>query len=187
MRIVDLTRDRQDHLAQAADLLHKGFVGTGSAAWQTPEAARLDVEESLHEDRISRVAVASDDVVVGWIGGIRAYDGHAWELHPLVVRSDQRRRGIGRALVRDLDDQVRRRGGTTIFLGTDDENCRTSVGGVDLYPDVLGALQRIRNRDDHPFTFYEKVGFVIVGAIPDANGFGKPDIFMAKRVAGQRG
>jgi aminoglycoside 6'-N-acetyltransferase I len=78
---------------------------------------------------------------------------------------------------------VRRRGGTTIYLGTDDENCRTSVGGVNLYPDVLGALQRIRNLGDHPFPFYAKVGFVIVGAIPDANGFGKPDILMAKRVA----
>jgi len=26
------------------------------------------------------------------------------------------------------------------------------------------------------------MGFVIVGVLPDANGFGKPDIFMAKRV-----
>ena len=26
-------------------------------------------------------------------------------------------------------------------------------------------------------------GFVIVGVVPDANGLGKPDILMAKRVA----
>jgi hypothetical protein len=34
----------------------------------------------------------------------------------------------------------------------------------------------------HPYEFYRKVGFTIVGALPDANGFGQPDIFMAKRV-----
>jgi aminoglycoside 6'-N-acetyltransferase I len=30
--------------------------------------------------------------------------------------------------------------------------------------------------------FYQKLGYVIVGVIPDANGPGKPDIMMAKRV-----
>jgi aminoglycoside 6'-N-acetyltransferase I len=41
----------------------------------------------------------------------------------------------------------------------------------------------LENRRGHPFTFYRKQGFVLVGVIPDANGFGKPDILMAKRVA----
>lgn len=31
-----------------------------------------------------------------------------------------------------------------------------------------------------------EVGFVIVGVMPDANGWGKPDIFMAKRVKSAR-
>jgi hypothetical protein len=34
----------------------------------------------------------------------------------------------------------------------------------------------------YPYEFYQKQGYVIVGAIPDVNGFGKPDILMAKRV-----
>ena len=29
-----------------------------------------------------------------------------------------------------------------------------------------------------------RLGFVVVGVVPDANGFGKPDILMAKRVGG---
>jgi aminoglycoside 6'-N-acetyltransferase I len=140
------------------------------------------VRESLQEGCICRVALATSGQVLGWIGGIPRYDGHAWELHPLVVRRDARGRGIGRGLVIDLEDQVRRRGGLTIYLGADDENNRTSLGGTDLYPDVLGALSAIRNLGRHPFEFYRKLGFVIVGALPDANGLGKPDIFMAKRV-----
>jgi aminoglycoside 6'-N-acetyltransferase I len=29
---------------------------------------------------------------------------------------------------------------------------------------------------------YGKVGYYVVGVVPDANGFGKPDILMAKRL-----
>ncbi len=31
--------------------------------------------------------------------------------------------------------------------------------------------------------FYQKVGYTVVGVVPDANGLGKPDILMAKRIA----
>jgi hypothetical protein len=46
----------------------------------------------------------------------------------------------------------------------------------------LAAAAQIQNLGHHPFEFYRKVGFTIVGLLPDANGFGKPDIFMAKRI-----
>lgn len=113
---------------------------------------------------------------------IRDLDGHVWELHPLVVRRDLRLRGIGRALVADLEAQVLERGGRTVRLGADDENGRTTVGGVDLYPDVLEKLRAIESRGSHPLGFYRRVGYKVVGVIPDANGFGKPDILMAKRI-----
>ena len=44
------------------------------------------------------------------------------------------------------------------------------------------TLPNIRNLNNHPYEFYLKVGFAIVGVIPDANGPGKPDIMMAKSV-----
>ena len=53
---------------------------------------------------------------------------------------------------------------------------------MDLYPTVLEKLRTLENRDRHPFEFYLKVGYQVVGVIPDANGFGKPDILMAKRI-----
>ena len=138
--------------------------------------------ESLGTDRICRVAVDDHGQVLGWIGGIREYDGHAWELHPLVVHPERQGTGIGRLLVEDLEDQVRQRGGTTIYLGTDDEDGMTSLSNRNLYPDVFQHIAKIQNLQHHPYEFYQKLGFVIVGVIPDANGPGKPDILMAKWV-----
>ena len=180
--MIDLNAKDSEHLAQVARLLMDGFSDTGSDAWQTETRASAEVRESLQEGRISRVALESSARVAGWISGHATYGGRVWELHPLVVRRDCRGQGIGRALVNDFEEQVRLRGGSTIYLGTDDENGRTSLGGVDLYPDPLTAAAQIQNVGRHPFEFYGKLGFVIVGVLPDANGFGKPDIFMAKRV-----
>jgi aminoglycoside 6'-N-acetyltransferase I len=103
----------------------------------------------------------------------------------LVVRSDAQGRGIGRALVSAFEAQVRARGGLTIWLGSDDVDDMTSLTGVDLFPNVLDHLARLHNLKRHPYEFYQKLGFVVVGALPDANGLGKPDIFLAKSVARQ--
>ncbi|MBS1965240.1 MAG: GNAT family N-acetyltransferase [Chloroflexi bacterium SZAS-1] len=147
------------------------------------EEARAEVHASFAAGRISRVALSENGAVLGWIGGISGYDGLVWELHPLAVQPNQQRRGIGRALVADLEVQVRQRGGLTLTLGTDDEDAMTSLGGIDLYPNVWEHIARIRNLRGHPYEFYQRCGFVITGVVPDANGWGKPDILMAKRVA----
>ena len=184
MKIIDLLPENRDVVRQAATLLVEVFRERHPNAWPDMESALEEVHESFADNRISRIAVDDAGLVLGWIGGIGAehYKGSSWELHPLVVRPDYQRRGIGRALVADLEDLIRERGGLTIWLGSDDEDNQTSLGGVDLYPDALDSLANIRNLDNHPYEFYQKLGFAIVGVIPDANGFGKPDILMAKRV-----
>lgn len=177
MQIVDVTAEAA-MLEQAATLLIEGFA----ASWPDRESALREVRESLQPDRISRVAITDDGAVIGWIGGISAYHGNTWELHPLVVHAEYRGQGIGRQLVLDLEEQVRARGGATIYLGTDDEENRTSLSGIDVYPNLLERLATMRNLNRHPYEFYQKLGYALVGLIPDANGFGKPDIVMAKRI-----
>src|SRR6476661_2634127 len=57
------------------------------------------------------------------------------------------------------------------------------IGGIKQYdPNVWEHIAKIRNLRGHPYEFYQKMGFAIVGVMPDANGIGKPDIFMAKRL-----
>ena len=176
--ITDLTAGDESAVRQAAELL----VDLLPEGWPTMESALQEVRESLPADRISRIAVEGEEVL-GWVGGLERYRGHVWELHPLVVRRERQRQGIGRALVTDLEERVRERGAHSIFVGADDERGETSLAGIDLYPDPLEHLVRIRNLRGHPYEFYQRLGYVIVGVVPDANGFGKPDIYMAKRIA----
>ena len=83
-------------------------------------------------------------------------------------------------LLKGEEERVKERGGLTIILGTDDENDQTTLSGCNLLPNVYEHIARVRNLKQHPYEFYQKLGYVIVGIIPDANGLGKPDILMAK-------
>lgn len=175
-------REDDKYILQAARLLVDGFKVNWPNAWPNIELAIGEVRECLSKDRICRIAVDESDNVIGWIGGISQYDGNVWELHPIVVDFKHRKKGIGRLLVKDLEEQVRNRGGITILVGSDDENNMTSLSNVDLYDNLLDRIRDIKNFKEHPYEFYLKLGFKIIGVIPDANGLGKPDIILAKRV-----
>lgn len=181
MSIIDLRPDADKLIRQVGALLLESFAHIPDFV-KTFDAALTEVSESFAPKRISRVALDEYGDAVGWIGGIEQYEGDVYELHPLAVKPSHQRRGIGRALVRDLEEQVRQRGAITVMLGTDDEFNATSLFGIDVYPNVLEHLASIRNTGQHPYEFYQKCGYSIVGIVPDANGFGKPDILMAKRV-----
>ena len=182
-RIVDLLPHHRQRIRQAARLLVDAFCAHWPDAWPDMGSALEEVRSLLKPDCICRVALNERGQVAGWVGGVDAgYGGRVWELHPLVVGPAYQRQGIGQALVIDLQQQVRRRGGCTIILGSDDEDDMTSLSGVDLYENVWERIRTIQNFKGHPYTFYEKCGFTITGVIPDANGPGKPDILMAKRL-----
>lgn len=179
IRMEPLRPDDEDALRQAAELLVEGFRDDWPDAWPDVESALAEARLCTAGERSAWVAREADGRVAGWIGGIRTYDGNVWELHPMVVRAELRGRGIGRALVEELAARARAEGAFTLWLGTDDENGGTSLGGARLFPGVLDRLREIRNLRWHPFTFYQRMGFEIAGVVPDANGPGKPDILMA--------
>lgn len=183
MRIVDLKAVGTDATEHAAELLVEAFAEHWPRAWPNMDAARRTVREELAKVGISRVALDDVDGVLGWTSAEPIYDGYVWELNIIVVRPSLQRRGIGRALIEDMEERVKEQGGLTIWLGSDDEDDMTSLAGVDLFPDPLVHLARITDRKGHPFEFYRKMGFAIAGVLPDANGLGKPDIFLAKSVA----
>lgn len=182
MKIISLQPDNEHLIHRTAQLLVDAFREHWSGAWSTFEDGMVEVREMLGAKRIARAAVDDSDDLLGIIGGIPQYDGNVWELHPLAVQPNMQGKGIGRALVKDFEEQVRARGGLTIMLGTDDEDNMTSLSNVDLYQDTWGKIRNIRNLKGHPFGFYQKMGYVITGIVPGANGRGKPDILMSKRI-----
>ncbi|MEX0785078.1 MAG: GNAT family N-acetyltransferase [Dehalococcoidia bacterium] len=181
MKITDLTPDNDRAIEQAAKLL----VDLLPEGWPTMDEALQEVREALPDDRIARIAVEGEDPdVLGWIGGLKlGYPGDVWELHPLVVREDRQQQGVGRALVAGLEERVRERGGKIVYLGTDDKRGQTSIADIDIFQGPLQLAANIENLRGHPYEFYQKQGYVIVGVMPDGNGWGRPDIFMAKRIA----
>ena len=178
--IDDLTGTDSTRIDDVARLLHLAFSPLG--VWTTMAEARQEVVDSLGADRVSRVARAHDGAVIGWIGAIREYDGMVWQLHPLVVDEERRRHGVGRSLVMDLEAILTARGALTLWAGSDDLAGETSLGGIDLYSALPGALAAVRSWGHHPLPFYRSLGFHVVGVMPDANGPGRPDIFLGKRL-----
>jgi aminoglycoside 6'-N-acetyltransferase I len=179
MEIVDLSLQPESMHDAAAAFLVSEF--DASSGWRDRESATAEVGRVLR-DGFAR-AVVDVGRLVGWVGALPEYNGRVWELHPIVVQRAYRRRGIGRLLVDALEQEVRHRGGLTITLGTDDDNGMTSLTGVDLYADVPRHIRELRDLGrGHPFLFYLRLGFVVTGVMPDANGLGKPDIYMSKPV-----
>lgn len=181
MDVVDLqTLTAAQHNA-AAQLLVDAFVEMAPTAWESLDEARQEISDMMDDGKIALAAV-EDGTVLGIIGGQPFY-ALVWELHPLAVAPGAQRRGVGKMLVRALEQRAKAAGALTLYLGTDDEAGWTSLAGVDVYPEPARHALELRDTGGHPFGFYQKLGFSVIGIMPDANGFGKPDILMAKRLA----
>jgi aminoglycoside 6'-N-acetyltransferase I len=179
-RVVNFAQLGELQRTQAATMLRRGFAHMQNA-FAGPGEAEKEVGTFLEgPDRLALAALAGDRLI-GWVGAIRTYD-HAWELHPLVVDPAHQRRGIGTSLLTAMEQSARAQGVLTLYLGTDDDFGGTSLFGRDLFPDVASKIAGIAVTSGHPLAFYRKLGYEVIGLIPDANGAGKPDIFMAKRV-----
>ena len=178
LEIINMHQLNRDQLVQAAQILTDSLP----EGWPTFLDAMEEIERLMDPENTLLAAVENDDVI-GWGGIIPEYGGKVFELHPLAVRSDRRGYGIGSAIVAALEDEARKRGGLTIRVGADDEKegGETSLANADLYDDLPAKIRDFLP-GTHQSGFYMKLGYKIIGVVPDANGPGKPDIFLGKRL-----
>lgn len=145
------------------------------------ETSNAEMELLLADERVLLGAIDErNDKLVGMVGAIPQYGVTAWELHPLVVCEEYRGKGIGSELCNKLENMLREKGCLTIYLGSDDEYSQTTLADTDLFEDTFGKIARVKNIKNHPYEFYQKQGYKIIGVIPDANRLGKPDIWLGK-------
>ena len=180
LRIVDFRTLTSAQQAGAARILREARAHMPSA-YNGEGEAEAEVRTFLEDPERAALAALEGKAVRGWIGVIESYS-HAWELHPLVVDPAHQRRGLGRALTAALEAQVKARGVLTLYLGTDDDYGGTNLFGRELFPDVAAKIGTLRAGERHASGFYRRIGYEVVGLIPDANGPGRPDIMMAKQL-----
>ena len=180
MRIVNFNSLTEIQIKQAAQILTDELP----LGWAAFDDAMAEISERWKDEPDALFFAALEDGdVLGWCGIIPEYGGNVYELHPLAVRKDKQRMGIGTALVSEAEKAAREKGGLTIRVGADDERPggETSFANADLYDDLPERIKNFKP-GTHQSAFYMKLGYKIVGVVPDANGRGKPDIFLAKQL-----
>ena len=175
LELLRLTKEKENELEACAQILMKSFAH----AWNTKEEAEETLRETLKSGIL--VAIRREKKVAGFVGAHPEYP-FGWELHPLAVAPGMRGMGLGSLLAARIEREVMRAGALVMYLGTDDEDRATSLSEGDLFENTLEKIREIKNYSGHPYEFYQKCGYQIVGVLPDVNGPGKPDIFMAKRL-----
>jgi aminoglycoside 6'-N-acetyltransferase I len=139
------------------------------------------VRKALSAKTLCRVLMDGEKPIA-WIAATP--QGHGvWELHPLLVAPAHQRKGHGRTLVAEIERLAVAEGARTMILSTADAVRATTLGGIDLFVNPLAALADIDVTDakaGHAYQFWVKVGYSLVGVLPDAEGPGIPSIQCAK-------
>ncbi len=180
MKIVDLTISDTDLIEQILVILHDCFEEFSPEWLPNAKARREEVNESFSKERSSRVLIDDDRTVLGWVGAI--WNDNVWEIHPIAVSPKEQRKGFGKMLVDDITFLAKSNGAVSVWAGTSDETNSTNFSKVDLYRDIATSLENLTAPKSHPINFWLKMGFSIVGVMPDEEGLGKPGIHFAKRI-----
>lgn len=179
MHIVDLTAADDALIQQTARIAYEASQSISTSWLSNLDDASEEVAESLDHDGISCILLDQKQVVA-WISAQPQFNGRVVEIHPLIVATTHQRQGLGRRMVNHVGTWAREQGALTLWLSTSDETDATSLSGCDLYANPASAIAQFHQTAPHPCGFWQKLGFRIVGVLPDAEGPGKPSIMLAK-------
>jgi aminoglycoside 6'-N-acetyltransferase I len=145
------------------------------------EIALKTVDESIADENIS-IGIKVNNQLIGWAGLMPMYK-NTWELHPMAILPKFQGKSYGKILLNEIEKIAQKKGIIGIFVGSDDETNKTSLSEVEITKDnIFEEIKRIKNYENHPYEFYMRCGYSIIGIIPNANGSKKPDILLWKDI-----
>lgn len=173
--------ESKETMEQAAKILLETFPAAKMWPDLNEETALETVEKSIADENIC-IGIKVDNQLIGWVGLMPMYK-KTWELHPMAILPKFQGKGYGKILLNEMEKIAREKGIIGIFAGSDDEMNKTSLSQKDITGEnIFEEIRNIKNYDNHPYEFYMKCGFSIIGIIPNANGHHKPDILLWKDI-----
>jgi aminoglycoside 6'-N-acetyltransferase I len=167
---------------QAAEILYATFTEINGNLWLKNEKDALDeVGECIKGANIC-IGIKLENKLIGW-AGLRPMYEKTWELHPMVIKKEFQGKKYGKILLNEIEIMAYKNGIIGIVAGSDDETNSTSLSEKEINcENIFEEIKNIKNYKNHPFEFYKKCGYIIIGIIPNANGQNKPDIWLWKDI-----
>ena len=176
-----LVNESSETMEQAVKILIETFPLAGMWPDIDEEQAIEEVNDCVSDENIC-IGIKANNKLIGWVG-LRPMYKTTWELHPMAVSPEYQGKGYGKILLSELEKIAREKGIIGIYAGSDDETGKTSLSEIEINRDnILEAIMNIKNYKNHPYEFYVKCGYNIIGIIPNANGPQKPDILLWKDI-----
>jgi aminoglycoside 6'-N-acetyltransferase I len=125
--------------------------------------------------------------LAGWVcirpKYVKIKNEETWELHPLVISPRYKGKGYGKILMEEIEKIAQEKNIIGIILSSGDEANKTSLSEKEISGiNILEEIKNIRNYKNHPYEFYQKCGYSIIGIVPNAYGLKKTDIWLWKDI-----
>jgi len=174
--------ESEETIKQAIELMYITFSEINGNLWLKNEKdAFIEVKECIKGANIC-IGIKLENRLIGWAGLRQMYE-KTWELHPIVVKKEFQGKKYGQKLLNELERIAYKNGIIGIVAGSDDETNSTSLSDKKINGEnIFDEIKSIKNYKNHPFEFYKKCSYSIIGIIPNANGQNKPDIWLWKDI-----
>lgn len=143
--------------------------------------ALADVVQFAPAD-LSLVARDPEGTPIGWLRAEHFRGQASAEIKLVAVHPARRRQEVARTLVMAAEERMSGNACVTMLATVGDTRGRTSLYGIDVTEDAPRLLAGFHCHADHPAGFFLRIGYRLVGLLPDAYGPGKHDLTLARRI-----